>query len=114
MRDRPSVIHSPAMKRRISVAEAQSIILETAPRLGSELVSLREAQGRVLAEPIASGRTLPPADNSAMDGYALRAADLEGARKIIMDVERDLGYEPIDRETEKLGYDIESKIPESM
>jgi hypothetical protein len=35
------------------------------------------------------------------------------ARKIIMAVERDLGYEPIDREMEKLGYDIESKIPES-
>jgi len=67
------------MKQKISVAEAQKIILETAPRLGSEVVSLRESQGRVLAEAVASGRTLPPADNSAMDGYALRAADLEGA-----------------------------------
>ena len=35
------------------------------------------------------------------------------ARQIIMDVELDLGYEPIDREMEKLGYDIESKMPES-
>jgi len=33
------------------------------------------------------------------------------AREIIMEVERNLGYDPIDRETEKLGYDIESRIP---
>lgn len=33
------------------------------------------------------------------------------ARAIVMDIERSLGYEPIDRETEKLGYDIESRIP---
>ena len=33
------------------------------------------------------------------------------ARAIIMDIERGLGFEPVDRETEKLGYDIESSIP---
>ena len=33
------------------------------------------------------------------------------ARAIVMDVERGLGYEPIDRETEKVGYDIESRVP---
>ena len=33
------------------------------------------------------------------------------ARHIIMDIERSLGYEPIDRESEKLGYDIESRVP---
>ena len=33
------------------------------------------------------------------------------ARAIVMDVERRLGYEPIDREAEKLGYDIESRVP---
>ena len=33
------------------------------------------------------------------------------AREIIMDVERGLGFEPVDREFEKLGYDIESRIP---
>ena len=32
------------------------------------------------------------------------------ARAIVMDIERDLGFEPTDRETEKLGYDIESRI----
>ena len=33
------------------------------------------------------------------------------ARAIIMDIERSLGFDPIDREFEKLGYDIESRIP---
>jgi hypothetical protein len=33
------------------------------------------------------------------------------ARAIVMDVERGLGYEPVDRETEKVGYDIESRVP---
>lgn len=33
------------------------------------------------------------------------------ARAIVMEVERSLGFDPIDRETEKLGYDIESRIP---
>ncbi len=35
------------------------------------------------------------------------------AREIVMTVERDLGFDPIDRETEKLGYDIESRIPDT-
>ena len=35
------------------------------------------------------------------------------ARAIIMQVERDLGYEPVDRELDKLGYDIESRVPNS-
>ena len=33
------------------------------------------------------------------------------ARKIIMEIEQSLGFEPTDRETEKLGYDIESRVP---
>jgi SNF2 family DNA or RNA helicase len=33
------------------------------------------------------------------------------AREIVMQIERDLGFDPIDRETDKLGYDIESRIP---
>src|SRR5690606_22437014 len=33
------------------------------------------------------------------------------ARAIVMDVERQLGFKPVDREYEKLGYDIESRVP---
>ncbi|MGD9826709.1 DUF3883 domain-containing protein, partial [Desulfobacter sp.] len=44
-----------------------------------------------------------------------RARDTQAAaakaRSVIMDIERSLGFDPIDRETEKLGYDIESRIP---
>jgi superfamily II DNA or RNA helicase len=42
-----------------------------------------------------------------------RLAVAAHARQIIMDVERSLGFEPIDREFEKLGYDIESKDPKT-
>ena len=33
------------------------------------------------------------------------------ARAVVMDIERKLGFEPTDRETEKLGYDVESRVP---
>jgi molybdopterin molybdotransferase len=64
------------MRTGISVAEAQELVLEAAPLLGAERVPAAEALGRILAEPVRSTRTLPPADCSAMDGYAVRAADL--------------------------------------
>jgi len=44
-----------------------------------ESVDLASALGRVLAEPLHSRLTLPPWDNSAMDGFAVRAADIAGA-----------------------------------
>ena len=67
------------MRTGLSVDEAQLAILEATPVLGSETVAVRDALGRVLAESVRSGRTLPPADCSAMDGYALRRGDLQGA-----------------------------------
>jgi len=62
---------------RISVplAEARDIILGSIQPLGSEVVGLLDAGGRVLTEEIRAGRTVPPLDNSAMDGYAVRAED---------------------------------------
>ena len=44
--------------------------------LGAEVVPLSEALGRVLVAEVRSGRVLPPWDNSAMDGYAVRAAEV--------------------------------------
>jgi molybdopterin molybdotransferase len=67
------------MRTGIDVAEARSLVLEAALPLAAETVGLMEGQGRVLAEPVCSERTLPPADCSAMDGYAVRRADLVGA-----------------------------------
>jgi len=54
-------------------------VLEAATALPFERVPIAVAAGRVLGESILSARTLPPADCSAMDGYAARAADIEGA-----------------------------------
>ncbi len=59
----------------VSVAEARDIILGAVAPLGSETVGLRDAVGRVLLEAIDATREIPPLDNSAMDGYALRAQD---------------------------------------
>ncbi len=67
------------MRSGISVSEGQSIVLDATPPLGSETVATRDALGRVLTETICAERTLPPADNSAMDGFALRYRDTEGA-----------------------------------
>lgn len=55
--------------------EARRIILERAKVLGSERVPSLESVGRVLAADVVAPRDLPAWDNSAMDGYALRAGD---------------------------------------
>ena len=67
------------MKQSLTPAEAQGIIQDETPVLGPERVALSDALGRVLAESVAATRNLPPADNSAMDGYALRSSDVAGA-----------------------------------
>ncbi|MFL1462289.1 gephyrin-like molybdotransferase Glp [Roseococcus sp. DSY-14] len=59
----------------ITVAEARERILRALAPVGAETVSVAEAAGRVLAAPVAARLTQPPADVSAMDGYALRAAE---------------------------------------
>ncbi|WP_420430753.1 gephyrin-like molybdotransferase Glp [Hyphobacterium sp.] len=62
----------------ISLDEARMLIrTETAP-LATETVALDAAVGRVLAEPVKALRTQPPFAASAMDGYAVRSADLDG------------------------------------
>jgi len=60
----------------ISVAEARQRITSALRPLAAEQVSLSEAHGRVLAQDVASRVTQPPQAVSAMDGYAVRAADV--------------------------------------
>lgn len=67
------------MRIGITPAEALETVLEHTPVLGPETVAVPDALGRVLAEAVVAPRELPPADNSAMDGYAVRAADCAGA-----------------------------------
>ncbi len=60
----------------IAVEEALARVLGGAKPLSAERVATAEAHGRVLSENLAALRTHPPADVSAMDGYAVRAADV--------------------------------------
>jgi molybdopterin molybdotransferase len=60
----------------MSVAEALARVLADAQALPAERVPLRQALARVLTEDVAALRTQPPAAVSAMDGYAVRAADV--------------------------------------
>lgn len=65
-----------------SVSEALRTVLDRVSRIGIESVPLDAAFGRVLAMTVVAERALPGFDNSAMDGYAVRAADLPGTLPI--------------------------------
>lgn len=61
----------------IPVADARRQILEAVPLVATERIALSEALGRVLAADVTARTDQPPAAVSAMDGYAVRAADVE-------------------------------------
>jgi molybdopterin molybdotransferase len=63
----------------ISVEEALAYILKHFHALEAESVSMLDALDRVLAENIVAGMDVPPFNNSAMDGYAVRAEDVANA-----------------------------------
>src|SRR5665811_1161096 len=58
------------------VAEALQRVLAAASALPAETVALNDALGRVLTKDVVALRTQPPTADSAMDGYAVRAADV--------------------------------------
>lgn len=62
----------------LSYDQALAQVLACAQRLDSERISLTQACNRVLSEPVLAPASLPRSDTSAMDGYALRAADCDG------------------------------------
>ncbi len=64
----------------LELEEALRRILAAIPQPVSESVALTEAHGRVLAEQVWSPLDLPVFDNSAMDGYAVRAGDVAAAK----------------------------------
>lgn len=71
----------------LSVTQALENILAAVPRTaGHEVVDLRTAPGRILADAVVCGFDVPPYDNSAMDGYALRAADLPDSGEAALSV----------------------------
>lgn len=65
----------------LTVTEASARILEHIAPLAVERVPLLDSLGRVLAETVRAPMTLPAWDNSAMDGYAVRGADIDTATK---------------------------------
>lgn len=70
-----------AAPRLTSVEEARRIVLAQAMTLGSERVRLGDGIGRVLAQDLVAEASLPPFDNSAMDGYAIHSSDAAGASR---------------------------------
>jgi len=77
----------------ITVDEALDKILSHIRPLGFEKVSILDALGRVIAEDICANRNIPPLDNSAMDGYALRFEDIQKASQehpVLLEVIEDL------------------------
>ncbi len=105
---------------RLNPGEARKRADNLQSRLQKRLEELRlEAQISPLPPVVIGGLLVVPVGLlQSMQGQSQPvgpAVDTQAAaaraRAIIMDIERGLGYEPVDRETEKLGYDIESRIP---
>ena len=74
------------MPELLTVEQALERVLEHAHPLPTETVPLEDAFGRVLREPARSAVDLPPFPSSAMDGFALRAAETPGELPIVFRV----------------------------
>jgi molybdopterin molybdotransferase len=86
----------------VSVEDALHNILESVYVLGMEKINILSALGRVIGENIHSGRMIPPRDNSAMDGYAVRSMDTVGASEkdpAILEVIENLPAGTVSRKT---------------
>jgi molybdopterin molybdotransferase len=68
-----------AETQRVEIEDARRIVLQSVTPVETIALGLDDALGRVLAEDVAADRPLPAFDGSAMDGYAVRAADVAGA-----------------------------------
>lgn len=67
------------LSEALDIERARSLVLERSRPLASELVPLHAAHGRTLAAEACAAEPVPSFDNSAMDGFAVRAADTQGA-----------------------------------
>jgi molybdopterin molybdotransferase len=70
----------------LAVSEASARILDKIQPLGAASVGLTQANGRVLAARVTAVTTSPPWDNSSMDGYAVRSADLVASGPNVLQV----------------------------
>lgn len=89
------------LKKRMLELDAESQVLALPPQvLGGVLVVPAGLVAAMMSGPL-------PVSASSTDTQAAAAR----AREIVMEIERGLGFDPADREFERLGYDIESRIP---
>ncbi|WP_315703519.1 MULTISPECIES: gephyrin-like molybdotransferase Glp [unclassified Bradyrhizobium] len=79
------------------VSDALALVLDGAAPLPEEKVALDQAYHRVLARDVAALRTQPPQPMSAMDGYAVRAADADRARATLKVIGEIAAGRPFDR-----------------
>lgn len=79
----------------LSVEDARARMLAEVTALGAETVALGQSLGRVLAEDVAAVRDQPPFAASAMDGYAVRAADAPGTLRLVGESAAGHGYDGI-------------------
>lgn len=70
----------------LTVEEAQARVLAEVTALPTENIPLIDAHGRVLREDVVATEDAPQADNSAMDGYAVRAEDTPGELRVLGDI----------------------------
>ena len=67
----------------LTFEQAQALVLARTRMLSAETIALSDAAGRVTAEPVAAAVDLPPFASSAMDGYAVRSADVPGRLPVV-------------------------------
>ena len=96
----------------LSVADARTAMLGAIVPLSSERVALISARGRVLTEPVVSIRDQPPFAVSAMDGYAIRAADAPGALRVIGESKAGAGFEGVCGKGEAVRISTGASIPQ--
>lgn len=108
------------LNARLNSGEARKRADSLQARLEKRLAELKSERQIAALPPVVFGGMLviPAGLLSAMSGKTVSPAEASNtqaaaahARAVVMDIERKLGFEPVDRETEKLGYDIESREP---
>src|SRR5215472_1435426 len=78
-RNREPLVAMSSIPSMLTVEEALGRILAAATPLAAESAAVADSFGRSTCEEVRARRTVPPWDNSAMDGYAVRSADLARA-----------------------------------
>lgn len=99
------------MAELLSLAEARAAVLERVVPLPAEPVALGEAGGRILAEDAVATVDLPPFPSSAMDGFAVRAADSPGRLVVVGSVAAGAPATAGLREGEAMGIATGGAVP---